>query len=118
MYVFGYNIIIITKKKIVAIFSVFVFHLFLRYRYQVIIGWEFELNAAPAVVLMIVHDHNIWLAFHVTLFPARDSFPSRVLQFTQASHNDGFWIKPSDIFNYFAVQIGFIFNLENFVIYF
>ena len=113
MYIVGYKIIIITREEVLAIFSVPVHHFFLGLAHLVIIGRRFELNTAPVVVLMIVHNHEIRLAFQVTLFPAGDSFITSVLQFTQASHNNSLWIEPAVIINYFTMQIGLIFNLQH-----
>jgi len=65
MQIFGDEIIIIAEDKLIVVFFVFMFHRFLGLRNLEIIGWRFEFNTAPTVVLMIIHDHDIRLAFHV-----------------------------------------------------
>ena len=79
MHIFGYKIIIITQEKIVAIFLVPVFQLFLGLAHLVIFSWRFKLNTAPTKVLTIVYNHEIRLAFGTTLFPTINSFGWSIL---------------------------------------
>ena len=45
------------------------FHIQLSLTNFIIISWTLEMETEAVVFFMVMHYHNIWLAFHITFFP-------------------------------------------------
>lgn len=91
------QIIIIGNEEFVSILFIPFLHLQLSFTDFLIISGALEFNAEAVVIFMIVHDHNIWLSFHITFFPLMDSLFRGLLVFAEPGSNDGFRIKSSYI---------------------